>query len=288
MKSMSRNENEFFKLKKDDLIQQTVSLLKSVFNSQIIEINFYEDGLTPAYSSNQKYVVVSLIDDFENIFGELVMKDISADGLERQAIDILDVVAKNFVEQFFLLEEYSTVKQQTKQFKQEIETHRAELEMLYEDLNVAHEELSQAFTATFQLGKSLSRSKTKISGFLEQAPIAFGILRHRQLKIELANNLILQLWGKDKTVIGKSLADGLPELKGQPYLEILDRVYTTGERYVGKEAKAVLEKEGQITDCYFNFIYEPLKNDRGTINSIMIIATDVSDLVRSRNELQQN
>lgn len=283
-----RQKDVFLRFKQDDLLAQHINLLKSVFHSNFVEINIYKYASKASTLTAENYLRKSLIDTSDPLIGEIIIKDISANGLETHGKEILDIIAANFIKQYEFLDEYFAMNQQVDISAKELESHRLELEMLYEDLNLAHEELSQAFTATFQLGKSLSQSKNKISGFLEKAPIAFGVLRHRQLKIEMANNLILELWGKDKTVLGKPLAAGLPELQGQPYLEILDRVYTSGERYIGKEAKAILEKDGQKVDCYFNFIYEPLKNDRGATNSIMIIATDVSDLVRSRNELLPN
>ncbi|WP_316849442.1 PAS domain-containing protein [Pedobacter agri] len=281
----SKQGRKFLKFEKDDLLEQHIRLLKTVFNSDLVEINIHKQALQAPSLTAESHLLKPLINASNQLIGEIIIKDIRADGLEAHGKEILEIIAANIVKQFQFLEEYAALIQQVDISAKEIASHRNELDTLYEDLNLAHEELSQAFTATFQLGKSLSKSKTKISGFLEKAPIAFGVLRHRQLKIEMANNLILELWGKDKTVLGKPLAAGLPELQDQPYLEILDRVYTTGERYIGKEAKAILEKDGQKVDCYFNFIYEPLKNDRGTTNSIMIIATDVSDLVKSRNEL---
>lgn len=285
---MGSFQSEFSNANIADLVKQTVSLLNGVFNSRFSEVKIYQDQPQSSSRTNAHSVVKILFDDADQAIGEFVIKDVKADGLEAQGHAILDIIAVNFINQFKLVNDYSDLKQELAETNRELVAHRNELEVLYEDLNMAHEELSQAFTTTFELGKSLSRSKTKINGLLEKAPIAFGVLRHRQLKIEIANNLILELWGKDKTVLGKPLSDGLPELEGQPYLEILDRVYTTGERYIGQEAKATLQKEGRIADYYFNFIYEPIKNEQGTTNSIMIIATDVSDLVKSRNELLQN
>lgn len=159
---------------------------------------------------------------------------------------------------------------------------KSELELAYSDLNTAHEELSEAYNLGLLLNRNLSRIRQEVNFFLEQAPIAFGILRHRHLKIEVANSLILRLWGKTKSVVGKPLSLALPELAGQPYLDILDEVYTTGKRYVGRESPVSLNIDGQNEVVYFNFIYEPLKNQSNVTNAIMIIANDVTSMVREK------
>ena len=159
---------------------------------------------------------------------------------------------------------------------------KSELNLAHSDLNTAHEELSDAYNLGVLLNRNLSRMRDDINLFLEQAPIAFGVLKYRHLKIEVANSLILQLWGKNKSVIGKPLAEALPELAGQPYLDILDEVYTTGKRYVGRESPVSLFINGAEEVVYFNFMYEPIKNKSEVPNSIMIIATDVTSIVREK------
>ena len=98
----------------------------------------------------------------------------------------------------------------------------------------------------------------------------------------MANTLILKLWGKTKSVVGKPLSLALPELAGQPYLDILDEVYITGKRYIGKELPVLLNIDGVDEVVYFNFIYEPLKNKSDVTNAIMIIANDVTSMVREK------
>jgi len=166
--------------------------------------------------------------------------------------------------------------------EKEVKVLSTELELAYSDLNVAHQELSDAYNLGQLISRNLSRTRIELKSFLERAPIAFGILRHRRLKIEITNALILELWGKNKSVIGKTLEIALPELTGQPYLGILDNAYKTGDRYTGREASVSLEVKEKIQIVYFNFIYEPIKNEKGITNAIMMIATDVTEMVQNR------
>jgi PAS domain S-box-containing protein len=94
-------------------------------------------------------------------------------------------------------------------------------------------------------------------------------------------------WGKDARVIGKPLAEALPELAGQPFLKILDDVYTTGIPYSADAAAAMLEVNGVLGRYYFNFTYKPLFDEQGQVYGILNMAVDVSDAVIARQSLEE-
>jgi PAS domain S-box-containing protein len=121
---------------------------------------------------------------------------------------------------------------------------------------------------------------------MAQAPVAMGILRGPDLVIELANSHILQLWGKSPSVIGKRLADGLPEIKDQPFLGLLKNVYNTGIPHHGYEAKVILVRDNVPGDYYFNFVYQAITDADGSISGVMVVATEVTEQVLSRRKLE--
>lgn len=123
---------------------------------------------------------------------------------------------------------------------------------------------------------------------IANAPMAIGILRGRELIVELANPRILEVWGKSEAVIGKPLKEALPELEGQAFLQILDQVFTTGVPYYGEEVCVLLIRKGHLEDVYFNFVYQPLQDDEGMTSSIMIVATEVTEEMKARQVLQNH
>lgn len=123
---------------------------------------------------------------------------------------------------------------------------------------------------------------------IANAPMAIGILRSRDMIVELANPKILEVWGKTENVIGKPLREALPELEGQSFLQILDDVFITSEPYYGNEACVLLYRNGQLEDVYFNFVYQPLKDDDGITTSIMIVATEITEQMKERKLLQSS
>ncbi|AYN01581.1 PAS domain-containing protein [Chryseobacterium sp. 3008163] len=66
-----------------------------------------------------------------------------------------------------------------------------------------------------------------------QAPVAMCLLVGDDLIIQNANPQILELWGRDSSVIGMSLFEALPEVKSQGFVEIFDNVYRGGEVFKG-------------------------------------------------------
>ncbi len=123
---------------------------------------------------------------------------------------------------------------------------------------------------------------------VEQSPSPVGLYVGKSMTITLANDAILKVWDKDRTVIGKTFRQALPELEGQPFFDILDEVYTTGIAYEAKAERVDLLSGGQLKTFYFNFIYQPLKNEKGEVFGILNTANDVTELVLTRKKLGEN
>lgn len=265
--------------KKNNAIVKYCELAKRIFNVENVEVIIGANSKILTDTNNLFNVSLDIIDDSGKCHGIFHLSNTKFRIFSAEEQQILNDLSSNLAVQ---LQAFS----QIYKLNEELHQNRIELDIIHDDLNLAHEELNDAYNMTILLNRNLTKGHIRFKSFLEQAPIAFGVLRHRHLKIELANSQILRLWGKDKSVIGKRLSVALPELIGQCYLNILDDVYTTGKRYVGRESEVILNNnQGEMIKVYFNFIYEPLKNERGNTNAIMIIATDVTEQVTVRNEL---
>ena len=117
--------------------------------------------------------------------------------------------------------------------------------------------------------------------------LRFAYLSGRDFIIESANENILKIWGKTPVVVGQPLAVALPELEGQPFLGILDEVFTTGIAYKAYDAKAVQLHNGKLTDVFVDFVYSPIEDETGEIVSIMVSAIDVTERSVMRQSEQQ-
>ena len=130
--------------------------------------------------------------------------------------------------------------------------------------------------------EKVRESEHRIRDIVQEATVATGIYIGREMQIELANEAMIKLWGKNTDVIGKTLRQALPELEGQPFHNLLDEVYSTGKTYWGKEDKVDLEINGTMQTGFYNFTYKPLRNEKGEIYGILNMAVDVTEMVRSK------
>ena len=117
------------------------------------------------------------------------------------------------------------------------------------------------------------------------APVATAIYTGIDMVIELANDKMISYWGKDKSVIGTKLKDAVPELLHQPFLNLLEEVYTTGVTYHTNEQKANLHVDGDLQNFWFNFTYKPLTDADLNVYGILHMAVDITYQVEARNKL---
>jgi signal transduction histidine kinase len=123
---------------------------------------------------------------------------------------------------------------------------------------------------------------TRLREIISQAPVGIAVLRGPEHRYEITNALYEELIAH-RSVMGMTVREALPELKGQGIYELLDQVYETGEPYVGKELALMIERtSGKVEETFFTFVYQPLRESDGTIFGVAIVASDVSEQVRAR------
>jgi len=132
------------------------------------------------------------------------------------------------------------------------------------------------------------KSEELFRQMIYDAPVAIGILRGDDFVVEDANDELLKIWGKDKSILGQKIIDALPEIKNQPFPKLLQDVYQNGVAHYGYETFAKLEFNGVLEDCYFNFVYDPIRDKDKNITGVMVVANDVSIQVKSRLAFEES
>ncbi len=167
---------------------------------------------------------------------------------------------------------------------------RAGEEATAEGLNAgADDYLVKPFTARELLVRvttrlAASRQRANLYRAFMQAPFPVGIFRGPAHVVEAANEAILGAWGKDTSVVGRSLLEALPEIGEQPFPGLLDEVYRTGVAHEGRAelARLPVGPGGALEDAYFNYVYTPLRDSRGTVEGVMVCAFDVTAQIRAQ------
>jgi two-component system CheB/CheR fusion protein len=109
-----------------------------------------------------------------------------------------------------------------------------------------------------------------------------------EIVIKMANQEMLRTWGKDESVIGKTVYEALPELEGQPFYQLLKNVFNTGIPYQSTDDRVDLEVDGHLQTFYYNFTYKPLKNAQDKVWGILNTATNVTQQVLAKIKIEES
>lgn len=120
-----------------------------------------------------------------------------------------------------------------------------------------------------------------------QAPAPIAVLRGPSHVFELANEAYLRLV-RHREIVGKPVLDALPEVAQQGFGELLDRVYRSGEPYIGAGAVVKLQHTGdaKADERVLDFIYQPMRTAGGAVDGIFVLAIDVTERARAESALR--
>ncbi|MDN3654388.1 ATP-binding protein [Ferruginibacter paludis] len=116
-----------------------------------------------------------------------------------------------------------------------------------------------------------------------QSPVAIVILKGKNYTIDFVNTLYLQLLGKDNTIIGKPMFAVFPELQSTVIRELMDTVTQSGETKCISEQEFYILRNNKKEQLFFTCSYQPFKEKEGSITGVIIIFTEVTELVNSKN-----
>ncbi len=137
--------------------------------------------------------------------------------------------------------------------------------------------------------KQLERESQRLAELFQQAPAFFAALTGPEHRFELVNLPYQELIGQ-RDVVGKTLQEAVPESAEQGFIEILDRVYRTGEPFVGRGMPIQLAraKTQPLELRYLDFVYQPRYEADGRISGIIVLGIDVTENRRTEQLLLQS
>lgn len=143
--------------------------------------------------------------------------------------------------------------------------------------------------AILDLGAAQRRTaddRLRMEVMFEQAPSFMCMLRGPDHRFELANPAYRRLVGH-RTVLGRTVAEALPDAAAQGFVVLLDTVYRTGEAYSTKDALYAVQAraDGPVVDRYVDFVYQPVRDADGNVAGIFVEGSDVTERVRQTKRL---
>lgn len=128
------------------------------------------------------------------------------------------------------------------------------------------------------MASSETGEKERLRQLFQQAPGFVCVLQGAHHVFELANDAYYQLVGH-REIIGHRLADVLPEVIEQGFLDKLDTVYATGQPFIGRAMPIELQRVAgsELEQRYIDLIYQPILDDSGNVTGIFAQGNDVTE-----------
>jgi len=136
--------------------------------------------------------------------------------------------------------------------------------------------------------KKIEASEQRFRSLHNHAPVAIVLFRGRELIIEMPNQQFINMLGKSENIAGKRLVEAMPELVGQPFLQILDDVYTTGIPFQTYATQVNVFYNGTLKEGYYDFSYTPLFDEENKVYAILEIAEDVTENTLVKKQLEKS
>ncbi|CAM3950149.1 PAS domain S-box-containing protein [Pedobacter westerhofensis] len=168
----------------------------------------------------------------------------------------------------------------------ELSTMNEEMAATNEELITINEELAETREDLLSTVEKVEKSEARFRFLVQQAPVAVCILNGPGLIIESVNDMMLSILGNPADIVGKRYEEVIPYPEAEYYLKLLKEVMLTGKPHSGNEAQGIIETEGESHTAYFNYIFQPIHNEKGETNTIMIVAADVTE--QKEDELRKN
>ena len=131
----------------------------------------------------------------------------------------------------------------------------------------------------------------RLQELLAQAPAGIGLLNGSELRWTFVNNQYVRMTGRSDSAdfLGKTLIESLPELSDQDFPHLLAEVYRSGNPFVGREMRVLLNRgrSGQTDEAFFDFVYQPVRNADAKVDAILIHAMETTDRVMARRSREE-
>lgn len=136
--------------------------------------------------------------------------------------------------------------------------------------------------------KKAEESEQSIRTLIENAPFPIGVYTGDEMRITLANQSIMDAWGKGNNVIGQLYTDILPEFNNQHIFEQIRNVQKTGNPFHAKNKKVEIIKGGKKKTFYFNYSFTPLFDASGKVFGVMNTAAEVTELNEAKLKIEES
>ncbi|HZB13440.1 MAG TPA: ATP-binding protein, partial [Chryseolinea sp.] len=120
-----------------------------------------------------------------------------------------------------------------------------------------------------------------------QSPAHIHVFKGPEHHVEFFHPLAIPFTGRDIT--GLKIREAFPQVKGQGFFEMLDKVYNEGITIHAQNSKAIVpDKNGVPQEHYFDITYLPWRDLDGKVQGVLQFSFEVTETAKQRVKAEAN
>jgi PAS domain S-box-containing protein len=139
-------------------------------------------------------------------------------------------------------------------------------------------------TQQVMAARSLAVERERQRLMLQQMPGFAALLAGPDHRFAYINDAYREIAG-DRDFIGRAVSEVFPDIAGQGFYELLDKVYASGEAFAARALPIRLDwPQGERV---IDLLYQPVRDDAGQVTGIFVGGYDITERWRAEAELQR-
>ncbi|KAA5539801.1 PAS domain-containing protein [Adhaeribacter rhizoryzae] len=160
--------------------------------------------------------------------------------------------------------------------------------LMVQELLASNEQMAQLSDQVQLALQKAEAERITLERLIMQAPAFFCILNGPEHRYSLINPEYQKLF-PGRELLHKTVAEALPEIVEQGFIQLLDKVYQTGQDFVAEEVPVKIGRTNVQTleQIYINFTYQAIYNEAEAVTGILVFGYEVTQQVIFRQKLKE-
>ncbi|WP_156116616.1 PAS domain S-box protein [Massilia sp. 9096] len=140
----------------------------------------------------------------------------------------------------------------------------------------------QAAAERERLVGQLQAANGRMRDIFHRTPAFMCVMRGPEHAIELANQRYQELAG-GRALAGRKLRDAMPELEGQGFVDMLDKVAASGEAFEGRNLRMLLRSAdgAPLEEHFLDLVCLAVREPDGAVSGVLVHGIDVTERTRA-------
>lgn len=123
------------------------------------------------------------------------------------------------------------------------------------------------------------QSLRRLVAALDGLPALVGFVRGAEHVLAFISASFQEKIAGGRDVVGLTVDEAFPGVRAQGFIDLLDRVRSTGEPHLGNEVRLLIP---DVPEMFLDLTYQPVRDAEGVVDGVLVHAVDVTAAVRLR------